>query len=540
VANTAGPKSVFVTLRDTLGNTSTTSKSITIDLTLPTGGAMTVLPQIGALQVNWTASSDASGISGYRLMAGASTPANCTGTPVATVVTTSFLHTGLPNGTPVRYRICPVDRAGNVGAGFIGEGVPRAELTGPVATIRINNGSAFTNSKALAVAISATDETGTAGLCVATTSTGCTTTFEPYDGSTLTRTVTATATAGVKTVFVTLRDTLGNVSTSSASITLDLAGPTGGAATASTPQSNAILLTWTASADPAGVAAYRVAVASGTTPPANCNGALLQTTAGDARTFLHTGLSAGARAYRICPVDGTGNIGVGFTAVGTPRGEVDPPAATVVINDDAAATNNNVVRLTITATDASGLSGVCVSNTAAACTTFTAMTSSPLTVPTFTMTNTVGVRTVFVTVRDTLGNVTTTPASDSIILDRTAPTGLALTADAGAGTVNLAWTGTDPAGIRRFRLVVLPGTIVPAVRCTNGTVLVADTTTTFRHSGVAGAVSYRLCAEDDAGNVAEAIRVTGAPLVDVSSGVESAPGVKDVDKIAAFLKAARL
>ena len=39
-------------------------------------------------------------------------------------------------------------------------------------------------------------------------------------------------------------------------------------------------------------------------------------------------------------------------------------------------------------------------------------------------------------------------------------------------------------------------------------------------------------------NVAEAIAATGAPLVDVSSGVESEPGVKDVDKIAAFLKAA--
>ncbi len=39
-------------------------------------------------------------------------------------------------------------------------------------------------------------------------------------------------------------------------------------------------------------------------------------------------------------------------------------------------------------------------------------------------------------------------------------------------------------------------------------------------------------------NVADAIAATGAPLVDVSSGVESAPGVKDVDKIAAFLKAA--
>jgi phosphoribosylanthranilate isomerase len=41
----------------------------------------------------------------------------------------------------------------------------------------------------------------------------------------------------------------------------------------------------------------------------------------------------------------------------------------------------------------------------------------------------------------------------------------------------------------------------------------------------------------DAANIADAARSTGAPLVDVSSGVESAPGVKDVDKIAAFLKA---
>ena len=41
-------------------------------------------------------------------------------------------------------------------------------------------------------------------------------------------------------------------------------------------------------------------------------------------------------------------------------------------------------------------------------------------------------------------------------------------------------------------------------------------------------------------NVAEAIRLTGAPMVDTSSGVESAPGIKDVDKIAAFCKAARV
>ena len=40
-------------------------------------------------------------------------------------------------------------------------------------------------------------------------------------------------------------------------------------------------------------------------------------------------------------------------------------------------------------------------------------------------------------------------------------------------------------------------------------------------------------------NVAQAIRVSGAPLVDVSSGVESAPGVKDPRLIAAFLDAVR-
>jgi len=41
----------------------------------------------------------------------------------------------------------------------------------------------------------------------------------------------------------------------------------------------------------------------------------------------------------------------------------------------------------------------------------------------------------------------------------------------------------------------------------------------------------------DAGNVKEAVRLSGAHFVDTSSGVESRPGVKDPERIRAFLKA---
>ncbi len=40
-------------------------------------------------------------------------------------------------------------------------------------------------------------------------------------------------------------------------------------------------------------------------------------------------------------------------------------------------------------------------------------------------------------------------------------------------------------------------------------------------------------------NVAEAAKISGAKLVDVSSGVESAPGVKDLNRISAFLRAVK-
>jgi phosphoribosylanthranilate isomerase len=57
--------------------------------------------------------------------------------------------------------------------------------------------------------------------------------------------------------------------------------------------------------------------------------------------------------------------------------------------------------------------------------------------------------------------------------------------------------------------------------------------------GLDVSIPFMLSGGLDAGNVAEALAVTGAPGVDVSSGVERAPGEKDVGKIRAFIRAAR-
>jgi phosphoribosylanthranilate isomerase len=53
-------------------------------------------------------------------------------------------------------------------------------------------------------------------------------------------------------------------------------------------------------------------------------------------------------------------------------------------------------------------------------------------------------------------------------------------------------------------------------------------------------IPFMLSGGLDAGNVAEALRITRAPVVDVSSGVERSPGEKDPEKIRDFIRAARI
>jgi len=59
-------------------------------------------------------------------------------------------------------------------------------------------------------------------------------------------------------------------------------------------------------------------------------------------------------------------------------------------------------------------------------------------------------------------------------------------------------------------------------------------------SGIDSGVPFMLSGGLDANNVAQALRITRAPGVDVSSGVERAPGEKDPDMIRTFIRAARV
>ena len=72
--------------------------------------------------------------------------------------------------------------------------------------------------------------------------------------------------------------------------------------------------------------------------------------------------------------------------------------------------------------------------------------------------------------------------------------------------------------------------------------LPGGTGTSFDWSLLAGhdhQIAWGLAGGLDPDNVKDALTATHAPLVDVSSGVETAPGVKQVDRIAAFCQAVR-
>lgn len=59
-------------------------------------------------------------------------------------------------------------------------------------------------------------------------------------------------------------------------------------------------------------------------------------------------------------------------------------------------------------------------------------------------------------------------------------------------------------------------------------------------AGLDAGIDYMLSGGLDAQNVADALRLANPPGIDISSGVESAPGIKDTRRIAEFFRAVRV
>ncbi|MEM9030754.1 MAG: phosphoribosylanthranilate isomerase [Pseudomonadota bacterium] len=101
-------------------------------------------------------------------------------------------------------------------------------------------------------------------------------------------------------------------------------------------------------------------------------------------------------------------------------------------------------------------------------------------------------------------------------------------------------TRTDAAAALAYRdsadLILFDAKPPPGAELPGGNGLAFDWTALAE---VAAEVDYMLSGGLSPENVRLAIEVTGAPAVDVSSGVESAPGVKDAARIRAFIAAAK-
>src|SRR5206468_3893444 len=137
-------------------------------------------PTAASTQVtlNWSGFTDAgSGLATtnpYKLVfATGAVPASCaSGSQIFLGAATSFIHSGLTNGTTYFYRLCATDNAGNTSTGITASAVPQApDTTAPAGSLTINAGATYTSATSVTLALAATDTVGLTGYYLATSAT---------------------------------------------------------------------------------------------------------------------------------------------------------------------------------------------------------------------------------------------------------------------------------------------------------------------------------------------------------------------------------
>jgi predicted outer membrane repeat protein len=394
------------------------------------------------------------------------------------------------------------------------------EVTGPqdpnppTGTIVINGGSTGTITPDVFLNINVTDPSGMSQMCLSNTA-SCTT-WEIFTG---TKSWTLTAGEGAKTVYGWFRDSLGNTTAApiTGTIFVDTTPPLAGTLTA-TPGPYQVQLTWSGFSDSgSGIASYRL-LGDWYSPPTSCDsGSSYQLYTGPNTSYLHTSTSQ-TYYYLVCAQDGAGNFSTGASATATPEVDTTPPTGSVVINGNATYTTTYYVTLTISASDPSGVTHMCVYDSPSSC-------PSHLWEPYATSKenvylNGLGEQTVYVWFRDRYNNSNPTPFSDSIIADWQAPTEGTLTAVPGNGTISLSWSGFSDvgSGLAGYKLVHDPS---GNPYCATSPILYQGSGTSYVHTGLTNGVyyGYLVCATDIAGNESWGVYASAFTPISVPTGL---------------------
>jgi hypothetical protein len=519
-----GVKRVNVWFRDAWGNAAPFFDTIILDTVRPLDGVVAATPGLGRIDVKWNGFSDPqSGIAGYTVVyKQGGIPASCAvGTPVPGCdgTGTSCGHSGLINAV-YGYRVCAIDKAGNISTGAAGSTRPWSpESAPPSGTVRINGGAAWTRSATVTLSLTATDESPPLQMCVSNAAATCTA-WVPFAA---TKAWVLPAGDGEKTVYVRFRDAWRNTTPVPVSDTIrrDATPPANGTVTA-TPGAGKIDLSWEGFREAegaSGIVGYKVVYAVGAAPASCAAGKLLGTNDEGAvpgtGSATHAGLANALYGYRVCAIDRAGNVSTGAAALKRPLAwEGAPPTAAVLVNGGAEATRSAAVTLSLTATSPVAPSQMCVSNTdTAPCTAWTAFAAKRA----WTLPAGNGGKAVYAWFRDTWLNTTAAPASDTIILDATAPTNGTLSGTVADRQITLAWQdfadNAGGSGIASYKLVFAKTT--PPASCAAGTALggVSGETGTYTHTGLTNGTlyGYRVCAVDAAGNMSKGAVWSGRP-----------------------------
>jgi hypothetical protein len=492
----------------------TASDSIVLDTAAPVGGSVTGTPGEAQVGLDWSGFTDqnGSGIRGYKVVFGTgAAPASCAvGTTVCTVSAPGCLHQDLTN-TTYYYRVCAIDKVGTLSAGAVWSGKPLKESAAPTGgRVEIDGGAAWTKNASVTLTLQASDKSGPLQMCISNSPT-CTL-WVPFAA---TKPWVLSAGSGLKTVYARFRDAWGNPTAETATDTIsrDTTPPSKGTVTA-TSGPGQISLAWGGFEDPggSGVTGFKVVYAVGTAPATCAVGRVLGTYGGLDTGATHTGLINQTYGYRVCAIDGAGNLSAGVVCSAKPTAkEFNPPSGGVQINRGAAWTKSAAVTLTLAATDESPPVQMCVSN-AATCTTWTAFAPSKPWV----LAAGSEVKKVNVWYRDTWGNATPpgAPFTATIRLDTGLPLNGMVTATPGPGEIRLDWNGFDDGASRIAGYKVVYALGAAPASCAVGTGLTTydGTSTTATHAGLINVqYGYRVCAVDKAGNTSAGAAKTAKP-----------------------------